>query len=300
MDLSNLTQAVEDALGDPKTLKTFATAVAKEILKQKATVSNGEDRLVRKHVIFGQSGSETAKYMTANEIKEEILSLDPEQNIRPRVFGKSLMNDVIDTKRNSQGQLYFVEAVVETITADLIEKYASVPASKVETVVADETTETEAKEDAPKKEKKKDKKGKKSKDKEEPAEEEEEDQAKEEPAKMEVVKDPIDLSAVLEILNDYDSLNDYEEYLRTLKRGKLIKHINKGKMPILTEGNTEGEIVDDIIRLIVENMSPAEEEKKESAEAGVNTPEAIAEVTKKDKKKGKKKDKKKKKKKNKS
>src|SRR5690606_27293017 len=80
--------------------------------------------------------------------------------------------------------------------------------------------------------------------------------SQEEPAKKtEQEKPTVDTGLLIAAVGDCETLDDYEELLQGMSRKALIKHINKFKMPILTEGLDEDEIVTSICTLMSENMA---------------------------------------------
>lgn len=306
-----LEKAFKNVLEDPKTVDFLAKALAKQVVKEKSTPSNAEEELVKEHIVFGVEGSDTAKFMTTKEIIEEIHGFKPDINIRPRIFGKACIAEAQKTKDSAAGRVYLVEAVVKEITPELLDeithktngdgenkdaKEIEVDFENVQKLTIADLNDMgvaellEVLEAAPfkiKKAKKMDADELRAKliealDLENEQEEEEE-------------AIPVDLDLLAEAVSDYDSVEDYKEHLESFSKSKLIKHINKYKMPIVCEDKTEEEIVFSIIQLVLANIEQ-EEEEEEQPEPAKKT---VVKKKKKDKKKDKK-DKKKKKKKKKS
>ena len=128
-------EAVLAALEDRKVIETLASSIQKEIIKQKSNPTNIEDDLVKNHVIFGQADSETAVFMTAKDVSDKITEFNKHAEIRPRILGKALMVDAVITKQSNAGRVYFIENVVEEITADLLDAFLP---KKVADIIADE------------------------------------------------------------------------------------------------------------------------------------------------------------------
>ena len=307
-----LEDAVKAVLEDKKTLSTFATSLAKEIIKQKSNPSNLEEGLVKEHVIFSLNGSDTGTFMTAKEVSEEILGFKPDITIRPRIFGKALMSEASVTKDSSSGRVYLIEKVVKEITPELLDEITHKTDAKDIQVNAPEEVKADAKgntltledlngmdlsellEVNKSFEAVKAKKAKKM----------DADELRDkliaffelnEKVSEETEEKNVDVDLLIASVGEAEAetLEDYEEFLEDLSRSKLIKHINKFKMPIVTEEKTEEEIIESILSLMKENMDSNEEEEAEEKEEPKEEPKK--DKKKKDKKK-KKKDKKKKKK----
>ena len=316
MEQKQMVEAFTEALTNPKVVALVSTLVAKEIIRQKTTPSNVEEGIVKNHVIFSVEGSKTGTFMTVKDVTEEIEKFNSELTLRSRVFGKALISNAKVTKTSAKGRVYLIEKVVEEITPEMLEGIA---ANHLE-VVADEVEGEDEEIAKPKDEQitfedikgmdlselldvyatcpEKIKKVKKM--------DADELRVKlinilgltaavkvEKKSKkiVEKVEQPeVDTDLLIEAVNDYEDLDDYRDHLASMSRSKLIKHINKYKMPLSVEGKDEDQIIDSILELIKTNLEPETIEIEE-------TP-AVVEKKKKDKKEKKnKKDKKKKKKK---
>lgn len=314
MEQKTIEAAIKAVLEDPKVVSSLAENVAKQMIKNKSNPTNIEEELVRDHVIFGQVDSETAKFMTTKEITEEIHGFKPDLTIRPRIFGKALIAEAVKTKDSSAGRVYLVEAVVEKITEKVLEDIIkATPVKNDEEVPGEENPLTiddlndmdlsellEVNENVEAVKKKKAKKmdadelrqklikamdlGVDVSDVDFTEEKEEE-------------KPEVDVALLIAAVNDYETLKDYKEHLDSMSKSKLIKHINKHKMPIVCENKDEEEIVESIVALIKENMRDEAEEEEEQKDEAKESKSTV--VKKKDKKKKKDKNKKKKKKKSK-
>lgn len=286
MEQKQVQDAINEALGDPEVVAAFASAVGKKLIEQKTKVTSDEERYVRNHVVFAEAGDTKGTYMIAKEIEEAILQFNSEFNIRTRTFGKALLTDAKEVKQTNKGRAYFVRAIVEDM-----KKYAEQLPVETEEVA----TEKPAKETA--EQPKKDKKKKSKKDKKKDAADsvdvsdvEFKPVGEEAADKIPTIEpkdafDPpapeVDVAILIAIANDYETLRDYKEHLDSMSRSKLIKHINKGKMPIHTENLDEDAIVKSIIKLFEANLPKEDHVSEEAAET--------SKKSKKDKKKKKKK-----------
>lgn len=290
MEQKQIESAVIAVLQDPKLVAEFASKVAKAIVREKSNPDNIEEALVKNHVIFAEKGSATGKWMTVKEISEEILGFNDDIDIRPRIFGKALMVDVKDTKDSNAGRVYFIEAVVEEITADLIDSFGKAPAESVEDKkdAAEEAATISLSEQLDgmgltelleiyhslpieiKKYKKLDadelrKKMKKKLSELESSSEKEAEVIPETVTETATVeeKPKVNVALLIQAVSDYEELSDYKDHLSSMSKGKLIKHINNYEMPIICEDKTEEEIVEAIVSLIEENMeAPTDEPER--------------------------------------
>ena len=231
--------------------------------------------------------------MIAKEIEESLLEINPDFDIRTRTFGKSLLTYALDVKQTNKGRAYFVRAIV-----DDMKKY-------VETMDVDEVID-ESK--LVKKDKKKAEKGKgKDKKKEKNAIAPEEDNAITPATPDEAFDLPIDVSLLIQLVDGYDTLGEFEESLGGMSKTKLIKLINKHKLPVICEDEDEDVIVQRIMDVLIANLPKEDVSKseqktkkdkkdkksKDKEKDDVIDAEALAAVgKKKDKKKDKKKNKK--------
>ena len=302
-----MTEAFTNALTNPKVIALVAALTAKEIIKSKANPTNVEEGLVKNHVLFAQEGSESGKFMTVKDITEVISEFNKDLTIRPRVFGKALISEAAVTKQSNNGRVYFIETVVKEITASLLENIQTAAASTVDVKDVEEVSAAddldaqnapltpadlddmvltellevkEAFELKIKKAKKMDADQlreilKAFLTKEAPAPEEKEE--------VLVLSD----EAIDALMSEYGDVADYKEILSSFSRKKLIKHINKFAMPIITENRTEEEITESIIEAVKETVSV-----KEPAKEAEQAPEKKEKKDKKKNKKNKKKNKK--------
>lgn len=281
-----MTEAFEKALTNPKVITLLASLTAKEIVKSKSNPSNVEETLVRDHVVFAQKDSKSGVFMTTKEITEKILAFNDELTIRPRIFGKGLITEAVVTKDSNQGRVYFIEAVVEKITAELLDTISRT--SAMETVVEgaevikpedtlenqdsplsiDDLTEMDLSELLEVKAAYDLKiKG---------AKKMEADELRAAissivwpDAKATTKEAPSISTDIIEaLMAEYGDMADYTAMLVGFSRKKLIKHINKFKMRVPTEMKTEEEITALIIELIESSKPsveiPLKEEPKEA------------------------------------
>ena len=289
MEQNQLQRAVIEAMQDPKVIAEFAISVSKKILEQKSKPNSDEGLYVKNHVLFAEAGDVKGTFMIAKEIEEAILELNPNFEIRTRTFGKELLSEAKEVKSTNKGRAYFVRAIV----ADMKEYAENIAVEDAE-VIEDEVEE-EVKEEKSKKDKKKDKKDKK-KSKSDDDDEVEVEETKELPKiePKEAFDGPkVDVMMLIAAVEGFDDLEDYKEHLDSMSLSKLIKHINKFKMPIICENKDEDEIVDSIVALLKANLPKEEDVEEEVVETAAE--EVEEEAPKKDKKskKDKKKDKKK-------
>jgi hypothetical protein len=205
--------------------------------------------------------------------------INPNLTLRTRTLGKALLASCIGVKQTNKGKAYLVTDIV----AD-IKDYVAAPAVTVETTSVEVEEVVEQPDPATKKKGKKGKKKDKGKDSEEKAvpvisPEEAFDLPKEQPV------EDVDVAVLMAVANDFADMGEYEGYLSGKSRQGLIKHLNKAKLPIRTDGYSDEDIVRAVLRLFDANMPipPVEVAEELPAEA--------EKVTDAPKKKGKKKDK---------
>lgn len=291
MEQNQLQRAVIEAMQDPKVIAEFAISVSKKILEQKSKPNSDEGLYVKNHVLFAEAGDVKGTFMIAKEIEEAILELNPNFEIRTRTFGKELLSEAKEVKSTNKGRAYFVRAIV----ADMKEYAANIAVEDAE--VLEEEVEEEVEEEKSKKDKKKDKKDKKkSKSDDDDDDDDEIEETKELPKiePKEAFDGPkVDVMMLIAAVEGFDDLEDYKEHLDSMSLSKLIKHINKFKMPIICENKDEDEIVDSIVALLKANLPKEDDAEEEVVETAAE--EVEEEAPKKDKKskKDKKKDKKK-------
>lgn len=284
MEQNQLQRAVIEAMQDPKVIAEFAISVSKKILEQKSKPNSDEGLYVKNHVLFAEAGDVKGTFMIAKEIEEAILELNPNFEIRTRTFGKELLSEAKEVKSTNKGRAYFVRAIV----ADMKEYAANIAVEDAK--VLEEEVEEEVEEEKSKKDKKKDKK----KDiyNDEKDFEENKELPKIEP--KEAFDGPkVDVMMLIAAVEGFDDLEDYKEHLDSMSLSKLIKHINKFKMPIICENKDEDEIVDSIVALLKANLPKEEEAEEEVVGTAAEVVEDEAQKNDKKSKKDKKKDKKK-------
>lgn len=250
MEQNVLVKAVIEALSDPKVVAALAESIGKKVVEQKSKPGSQEDSLVIDHIVFAEASDSKGTYMIAKEIEEALLEINPDFDIRTRTFGKSLLTHALDVKQTNKGRAYFVKAIVEDM-----KKFAE--NMDVEEPVNESKKAKDKKKDKSEKGKDKDKKKKESSD---------EDAATITPATPAEAFDlPIDLALLIELVNGYDTLGEFQEHLSGMSKTKLIKLINKHKMPVICEGADEDTIVQRMMDVLIANL-PKE------------TPVAVAEV----------------------
>lgn len=283
-----MTEAFEKALTNPKVIALVASLTAKEMVKSKSNPTNIEETLVRDHVVFAQKGSESGVFMTTKEVTEKILAFNDELTIRPRIFGKSLISEAEVTKDSSHGRVYMIEAVVEKITAKLLDtiiKAADVKNIDVKDVKEIASKDVLESQDSPlnygdlddmdlsellevkaayelkiKKAKKMDADELRAIIRKTVWPELDSNGAKEKEETPE-----LDANQAALLLEEYGDTEEYSEILKSFSRKKLIKHINEYKMPVRTEEKTEDEIVASILELLAKHATtpPAKTEQVE-------------------------------------
>ena len=280
MEQSQVNEAIVEALRDSSTVSFLASAVSKQLIEQKSKVSNDEEKMVKDHVIFAPDGDVNAKYMISNDIKKALETINPNLVLRTRTLGKALLSSCISVKQTNKGKAYLVTDIV----AD-IKDYVAAPAAAAEDadVSADDDpidVEVSGKKKS-KKDKKKDKK--KSSDNQEVQKISPED-AFDAPEQQPI--EDVELSVLTAVANDFKDIDEYASFLAGKSRSGLIKHLNKSKLPIRTEGYDDEAVIKAILRLFEANMPILIDEEEVLDEEDIS--KEVAELP---KKKGKKKSK---------
>lgn len=265
MEQSNLQRAVIEAMQDPKVIAEFAIAVSKKIIDQKLKTNSDEDLYVRNHIVFAEAGDPDGTFMIAKEIEDSILEINPEFEIKTRLFGKALLAETKETKQTSKGRAYFIKAIVSDM-----KDYAE--GMEADEIVDKANSDDPEEEEKPKKDKKKDKDKKSKKDKNSDSDEatEEEKELPKKTTEEAFEKPEVDVQLLIAACEGSDTLLDYKLHLESFSRNKLIKHINEFKMPLIVTDLTEDEIIDSIINLLRENLpedEPVSEEVEEKSES---------------------------------
>lgn len=299
--MEKVKEAVIAALEDPKVVAAFAEAILKQVSKKKSTPANIEETLVSKHVLFAKEGSETATFMTSKEVAAAVLEFNEDIELKPRVFGRCLLNAATESKKSNLGQVYLIEGIYED-------------ANKPSEVVKEEEEKKEE-EEIPEEEKagsrselfemSKDElkaiikeHGYDIKTKKRSVKEIANDfltlqtPSSEEEIKEIPVLDSVELGLLMEAVNDCEDMSDYKDLLKGMSKKALIKHINKFKMKVEVKGLDE----DEIIEVITNYMDLHLAEDKEVEEAKDDESSSVSTEERTEKKKKSKKDKKKKKK----
>jgi hypothetical protein len=307
MEQNLVVKAVLEALGDPKVVAAFAEAVGKKVVEQKSKPGSQEDSLVIDHIVFAEASDSKGTYMIAKEIEEALLEINPDFDIRTRTFGKSLLTHALDVKQTNKGRAYFVKAIVDDMKKFAAEMDVEAPTNESKEAKKDKKADKgKDKSEKDGKDKKKDKK----KDKDSS---EDEDATTLTPATpAEAFEPPIDVAQLIEMVSGYDTVGEFHEHLAGMSLTKLIKLINKHKLPIITSDTDEDGVVNRIVDLLLANLpkdnpvvvaeveahvkgdkkkdKKSEKSKDKKKDKGIDN-DALAEVG---KKKDKKKDKKKK------
>ena len=115
MNESQFSEAFVEALQDQKVIKLIADLTAKNLVKLKSNPSSDEGVLVKKHIVFATAEQE-GEFMTVKQITEKLIEINDSYVVRPRVFGKALMEDVIELKNGRQGKEYKIAAILGNVS----------------------------------------------------------------------------------------------------------------------------------------------------------------------------------------
>tara|TARA_B100000953_G_scaffold290249_1_gene275108 strand:+ start:17145 stop:17972 length:828 start_codon:yes stop_codon:yes gene_type:complete len=263
-------KAIISALEDSAVVENFAKAVEKKLLEMKQQSGSVEEEYVKRHVLFAAEGQhEDSRYMTANEVMDQLHEIAPDYKIRVRTLGKALLSDALEVKNTNKGRAYLVRGIAlnpeELIDEAELEAAKEIDESEIEVNDAEEIDENELPKMSP-------------------------DEAFSDSEKLAAVPNPLD---------EFESEEEYSEHLEELKRTDLISHINEYEMKISCEDKKKKKIIKDILSYVSDldtaDQSDIDDVAEESEESDIEIEEEAPKKKKKDKKKGKK-DKKKKKK----
>lgn len=113
MNENQLKEAISLALKDDAVISKIAQVASKKILEEKAKVTNIEEELVRKCVVFG---TDEGDYLTAAEVAEKIIQVTAtDEELSNRRLGKALLNDAEEVKNTNAGRAYLVEGIVRDV-----------------------------------------------------------------------------------------------------------------------------------------------------------------------------------------
>ena len=267
MNQSNYQEAFTEALKDAKTIEFLAKQTAKKLLEIKSTPSNPEEGLVKNHVIFAPAESLVGKWMISKQVAEHFTHINPELTIRPRVLGKALLQAALETKQTREGKAYFIDAIMENINEEAFENIAD--AQELARAAEEKAEQVKEPYDLP------------------PPQNGLTEKAKDLNVDFEEVEHLIDKDLLAEAASEYDTAEDYRAAIKHLSRKKLIKYINKCKMPISVEDKSIDDVVAEVVHMVEVNVKFAMEDadEVEPLESLSDFMESIAELGKKARKK---------------